>query len=60
MSLRRLYADYALEPTQAAVRLALAVAEAEDLRNNVGSVQLHADISPSALIMVGLDIEGLQ
>jgi hypothetical protein len=46
--------------TQAAVRKALAVAEAADLLNTESSSLVHKEISPSILINTGMDYEEQQ
>jgi hypothetical protein len=45
--------------TQAAVRLALSKAEAEEIERG-NNISLHDDISPSTLISSGLELEDQQ
>jgi len=45
--------------TQAAVRLALSKAEAEEIERG-NNISLHDDISPSMLISSGLELEDQQ
>jgi hypothetical protein len=50
---------FSIAMTQAAVRLALSMAEATEIERG-NNVSLHDDISPSVLISSGLELEDQQ
>lgn len=55
----RVYGSFSLALTQEAVRRSLAAAEEEDIEAGTAYV-LHADVSATVLITLGLDLEEQQ